>query len=223
MALDRKNLIRIMPTQGDGTIDIAKLHLVTPPSADVVGTTEKALAAGAPLVQLRTKGLSDRARLAHTRLLRERCRAAGARCLVNDRVDLALAVEADGVHVGVEDVPVEVARALLGSDAVVGATCRDADAARRAVDAGATYLGVGPAYATTTKSDLPEPLGPAGIEAVTTAVAIPVIAIAGVTLDRVPELLDAGAWGVAVVAAVYSAPDPADAVAAFLHVLGSDP
>lgn len=200
---------------------VPRLHLVTPPTTDleVVRATQQGLAAGAPLVQVRCKDVTDRDRYHHTGQLRELCAATGAMCVVNDRVDLALAVAADGVHVGAEDLPVAVARRLLGAG-MLGATCRDPEAARRAVDGGATYLGVGPAYATTTKSGLPEALGPSGIEAVASAVDVPVIAIAGVTVARVPELLAAGAWGVAVVSAVYSALDPAAAVTAFLEAIG---
>ena len=143
---------------------VPRLHLVTPLTTDleVVRATQQGLAAGAPLVQVRCKDVTDRDRYHHTGQLRELCAATGAMCLVNDRVDLALAVAADGVHVGDEDLPVAVARRLLGAG-MLGATCRDPEAARRAVDGGATYLGVGPAYATTTKSGLLEALGPSGI------------------------------------------------------------
>lgn len=214
-----------MPTQGDGAIPTPQLHLITPPGIDdaVLRVTGDALAADAPLVQVRTKDHADRVRLRQAEAVWVRCRAAGAVCLVNDRIDLAQAVGADGVHLGDDDLPVDIARRVLGDGAVIGATCRDPEAARRAVDAGASYLGVGPAYATTTKAGLPDPLGPGGIEAVASAVDVPVIAIAGVTVDRVRELLDAGARGVAVVGAVYSAPDPAAAVVAFLDALGARP
>lgn len=201
--------------------DIPRLHVVTPPGVDQDMTTTRAvLAAGAPLVQVRTKSDSDRTRLGHAELGCDAARATGALCLVNDRVDLALAVGADGVHVGNDDLPPEVARRLLGPDAVVGATCRDAEQARRAEAAGASYLGVGPAHVTSTKAGLPEPMGPRGIERVAAAVDVPVIAISGVTAQNAPQLLDAGAWGVAVVGAVYRAPDPAAAVAELLEVLG---
>lgn len=214
-----------MPTQGDGAIPIPKLHLITPAGIDdtVLRATAGALAAGAPLVQVRTKAHSDRVRLHDAGLVRERCASLGAVCLVNDRVDLAQGVGADGVHLGDGDLPVDLARRILGDAAIIGATCRDPEAARRAVDAGASYLGVGPAYATTTKTGLPDPLGPAGIEAVAGAVDLPVIAVAGVTVDRVAELVDAGARGVAVVGAVYSAPDPVAAVQALLDALGCRP
>jgi thiamine-phosphate pyrophosphorylase len=136
------------------------------------------------------------------------CRKAGAICLINDRLHIALAVGADGGHVGALDLPVDAARRVLGPDAILGATARDPEAGRAAVAAGATYLGVGPAYATSTKNGLPPPIGPDGVAAVAAAVDVPVIAIAGVTAARVPELRRAGAYGVAVVGAVAGAPDP---------------
>jgi thiamine-phosphate pyrophosphorylase len=202
-------------------MDIPRLHLVTPPGADddVIETTRVALAAGAPLVQARTKDVTDRVRYAHTARLVEMARAYGVACLVNDRADMAFALEADGVHAGLDDMPTAAARAVLGDAAIVGATCRNPEQARRAEADGASYIGTGPAYATTTKSGLPEPVGPAGIAAVAAAVSIPVIAIAGITAAHIPELLDAGAWGVAVVGAVYRAPDPGAAVAELLEAL----
>lgn len=202
---------------------VPRLHLITPPAtgAAVVEATRAAVAAGAPLVQVRTKDVTDRDRLDHVESVARVVRDAGATCLVNDRVDLALAVGAHGVHVGDDDVPPSIARRLLGDAAIVGATCRNPEAARAAVAAGATYLGVGPCYATTTKANLPDPIGAAGIAAVVDAVDVPVIAIAGVTAARVPELLDAGAWGVAVVGAVYGAADIGASVEEFLAALAS--
>lgn len=206
---------------GRPAIDLPRLHLVTPPTvgAAVADATAVALAAGAPLVQARTKDATDRARHRHVDDLVRACRDAGAMCIVNDRVDLALATGADGVHVGADDLPVPVARRLLGADAVIGTTCRNPESARAAVDDGADYLGVGPAYLSTTKSGLPDPLGPAGVARIASAVPVPVVAISGVTPEHVAELLDAGAWGVAVVAAVYDAADPAAAVRRFVELL----
>jgi thiamine-phosphate pyrophosphorylase len=172
-------------------------------------------------VQARRKTGSDRQRLADIDAVARIARAAGATLVVDDRVDLALAIEADGVHVGLDDLPVEVARQLLGPGPIIGATCRTPDDARRAEAAGATYLGVGPLYASTTKSaGLPDPLGPAGLAAVVDAVSVPVVAISGITAGRVPELLDAGAHGVAVVAAVYGAANPTTAAVELLEALG---
>lgn len=196
---------------------LGRLHLVTA-SVPVV---EAALSVGVPVVQVRVGDeLSDRDAYRLAQAVLALCRQAGARCLVNDRLDVALAVGADGAHVGVDDLPVAAARRILGPDAILGATARDPATARAAVAAGATYLGVGPAYPTATKHGLPDPIGPAGIAAVTGAVEVPVIAIGGVTVDRVPDLLAARAYGVAVVGAIGGAPDPARATAALLAALG---
>jgi thiamine-phosphate pyrophosphorylase len=200
---------------------IGRLHLLTDARRDPVPTVRAALSVGVPVVQVRVGDeVSDREAYTLTRTVLALCRAAGATCLVNDRVDIALATGADGVHLGADDLPVEVARRILGPGAVVGATARDPDTARAAVSAGAAYLGVGPAYATRTKDGLPDPIGVSGIGAVASTVDSPVVAIGGVTVARVPELLSAGAYGVAVVAAVNDAPDPAGACLAFLAALG---
>jgi thiamine-phosphate pyrophosphorylase len=140
-------------------------------------------------------------------------------CLVNDRLHVALAVGADGGHVGADDLPVAAARRVLGGDAVLGATAREPMTAKQAVAEGASYLGVGPAYRTTTKTGLPDPLGPSGVAAVAAAVDIPVIAIGGVTVDAVPALLDAGAYGVAVVGGINDAADPYEAASRFFQTL----
>ncbi|HWS38222.1 MAG TPA: thiamine phosphate synthase [Actinoplanes sp.] len=143
------------------------------------------------------------------------CRGLGTPVLVNDRVGVALAAGADGVHVGADDLPVEAARRVLGPAAIVGATCRDATAARAAVAAGASYLGVGPTYPTSTKDGLPPPLGAAAIAAVAEAVpGTPVLAIGGITAERVPQL---AVHGIAAVSAFTA--DPKGAVAAFLAAL----
>jgi thiamine-phosphate pyrophosphorylase len=205
------------------TAPLGRLHLITDarPGRDPVGVVRSVLRLGRPLVvQVRVEDdVCDRDAFELAGRIVELCRAAGATCLVNDRLDVALAVGADGGHVGADDLPVAAARRVLGPHAVLGATVRDPDAARSAVAHGATYLGVGPAFRTVTKAGLPEPIGVAGIAAVAAAVAVPVIAIGGVTCARVPELTGAGAYGVAVVGAVCAAPDPAAATAELLEAL----
>lgn len=199
---------------------IGRLHLLTDARRDPVPAVRAALSVGVPVIQVRVGDeVSDRDAYALTRTVLALCRDAGATCLVNDRVDVALAAGADGVHVGADDLPVEAVRRILGPDAVIGATARDPATARAAVAAGATYLGVGPAYATRTKDGLPDPIGAAGIGAVASTVDRPVVAIGGVTLARVPELLSVGAYGIAVVAAVNDAPDPAAAARTLLAAL----
>lgn len=186
-----------------------RLHIVTD-SLDVV---RGAVSAGPIAVQIRVK-TTDRLAYELTLAALPLCRAAGALCLVDDRAGVALAAGADGVHVGADDLPVAAARRVLGPTAVLGVTCRDPEAARAAVADGATYLGVGPAFATTTKDGLPAPLGPARIAVIAAAVPdTPVIAIGGITPDRAASLKS---YGVAVVSAVIG--DPAGATAKFLKV-----
>lgn len=200
-----------------------RLHVLTDarPDRDVVGTTQAVLDAGAPCVQVRAKGLTDAALLQLASAIVERCHAAGATCLINDRVDVALASGADGVHLGAYDLPLATAKRLAGDDLLVGGTARDPDTARRLVDEGADYLGVGPVYATTTKHGLPAPLGPGRVREIAGAVDVPVIAIGGLTYARVPAVLAAGAHGVAVVGAVSDAIDPAGATRMLLAVVSA--
>jgi thiamine-phosphate pyrophosphorylase len=168
-------------------------------------------------VQVRVEDdVTDRQAYELTRSVLGVCRTGGVLCLVNDRLHIALAAAADGAHVGADDLPVAAARRVLGLGAaddavppVLGVTCRNPDAARRAAADGASYLGVGPAFVTGTKSALPDPIGPAGVASVAGAVPdTPVIAIGGVTVASVAVLRAAGAHGVAVVGALSSAADP---------------
>lgn len=202
---------------------LGRLHLITDtrPGRDALAVVSAALAAGAPVVQVRVADeTTDREAYAFATQVRELCTRSGATCLVNDRLDLALAVGAAGGHVGDDDLPADAARRVLGPAAVLGVTCRDPAAARAAVAAGASYLGVGPAFGTTTKPGLPAPIGPAGVAAVAAAVpGTPVIAIGGVQADRVAQLRTAGAYGVAVVGTVSEAADPAAATRELLRAL----
>jgi thiamine-phosphate pyrophosphorylase len=204
---------------------LGRLHVITDtrPGRDPLALALAALEAGAPVVQVRGKDLTDRELYELSVRLVDACADHGATCIVDDRVHVALAAGAHGVHVGEHDLPVGAARRvvdLAGPGRLVGGTARDGTTARAHARDGADYLGVGPCFTTTTKPGLPAPLGVAGLRAVTEAVDIPVIAIAGVTPARVRELLDAGAYGVAVIGAVSDAPDPRAAVAAFLDALG---
>ena len=200
-------------------VPLGRLHLLTDcrPGRDPVAVVRAALSAGVPVVQVRVPdGWSDRAAYGLASVVAGLCREAGATCLVNDRLDVGIAVGADGGHVGAEDLPVGAARRVLGAAAILGGTARDPDTARSAVRDGASYLGAGPAFSTTTKDGLPAPIGPAGIGAVAAAVDVPVVAIGAVTAERIPALLAAGAYGVAVVSAISDAADPAAAATRLL-------
>jgi len=170
-----------------------------------------ALAGGATMIQLREKNLSGRALLALAETLRELTRAHGATFIVNDRVDIALASGADGVHVGHEDIPVAAARRILGADAIIGASVDNVPDAQAAEAAGASYLGVGPVYPTGSKADAGAAIGVGRVGEVAAAVSIPVLAIGGLTCDNVHAAIEAGADGAAVISAVAEADDMEDA------------
>ncbi|WFE42395.1 thiamine phosphate synthase [Micromonospora sp. WMMD998] len=203
---------------------LGRLHLITDtrPGRDPLAVLRAALPVARDdlVVQVRvTDDATDREAYDLACRVVGACLPYGACCLVNDRLHVALAVGAAGGHVGADDLPVAAARRVLGAGAVLGATAREPGAARAAVDAGATYLGVGPCHATTTKSGLPAPIGPDGVRAVAGSVTVPVIAIGGVTAGSVPALRAAGAYGVAVVGALSAAADPARATAELLRAL----
>ena len=194
---------------------VGRLHVIT----ERLDVARAALQAGAPVVQVRVKDRADREVYELVCRVREVAAGSGATVLVNDRVHVAVAAGADGAHVGAEDLPVEAARRVLGPGRLLGGTARDPVTARAHEAAGADYLGVGPTFRTRSKRGLPDPLGPARVGDVARAVRIPVVAIAGITVDAVPALLDEGVHGVAVISAINDADDPAAATEAFLRVI----
>jgi thiamine-phosphate diphosphorylase len=171
-----------------------------------------ALSAGAPAIQIRNKGDSPRQLVELGRALRTATREAGALLFLNDRMDLALAVEADGVHLGPNDLPVRAVRRIAPPGFLIGRSADDPDVARQAVEDGADYIGCGTVYPTSTKRDAGEVIGLDGLLRVVRAVSVPVVAIGGITTDRAAEVAAAGAAGVAVVGAVMAAADPVAAV-----------
>ncbi len=210
------------------SLRVPRLHVVTDTRAgrNPLPEVEAALSVSAShgtriTVQVRAKDCSDRELLDLARRVVALARPVGAMVVVDDRLDVALAAEADGVHLGAHDLPVRDAVRCAGDHLAVGGTCRNAVDALAAEHAGAAYVGVGPVFATTTKSGLPDPLGPEGLRAAARGTTLPVVAIGGVTAEVVPELLTAGAHGVAVVGAVSGAADPQAATARLLHALGS--
>ncbi len=189
--------------------------------SDVV---REALAAGAPTIQLRLKGASARELLEAAHALLPIVHSAGALFIVNDRVDVALAAGADGVHLGPDDPPVPDARNVavqtLGAVAdtfIVGASVDTIDEATRAEVEGASYLGVGAVYETTNKSDAGGVIGLEGLRRVVDAVSIPVVGIGGVTAERAYAIAQTGASGCAVIGAVMGSPEPGEAVRALLE------
>jgi thiamine-phosphate pyrophosphorylase len=167
-----------------------------------------ALAGGVTAVQLRVKSLTDRETLALAREIAVRCADRRALFLMNDRVDLALAAGAIGVHLGVDDLPIEDARRLLGPGAVIGYSPETDAQAAEACSRGANYLGVGPVFSTASKSDAGDAIGTETIRRRARLAGIPIIGIGGISSTNAPIVIEAGAVGVAVVGEILRSDDP---------------
>ena len=188
-----------------------RLYAITDRRALPAGVTlaqavEAALVGGVTCLQLREKEASAGEILTLARTLLPLCRARRVPLLINDRVDIALAAGADGVHLGQEDLPLPEARPLLGPDRILGATAHTVDEALRAQAEGADYLGVGAMFPTGTKTDT-VPTSADTLKAICAAVSIPVVAIGGVNAQNLPTLAGTGIAGAAVVSAIFSQGD----------------
>lgn len=174
----------------------------------LVQVVRAALAGGAPAVQLRWKDGTGREMVELGLELLEETRRAGALLFINDRVDVALAIAADGAHIGADDLPVRAAREISPPGFLLGRSADSAEEARQAELDGADYVGVGPIVATPSKTDAAAPIGVAGVRAVREEVGVPVVAIGGVDESNTAEVVAAGASGIAVIRAVVQAADP---------------
>jgi thiamine-phosphate pyrophosphorylase len=199
-------------------IPLAKLYAITDRQLSNLSLEEivqRMLAGGARLIQLRDKEASAKELLDAARACLKLTRAAAATLIINDRVDVALAADADGVHLGQDDLAVDEAREILGPDKIIGLSTHSLEQARRALDTSANYLAIGPVFPTTTKEN-PDPV--VGLELVRAVRALtqrPLVAIGGITPERAPEVIAAGADSVAAISALYPLTD--------LHDLASKP
>ncbi len=197
-----------------------RLIVITDPELarprSVLEVVTAALAAGAPAVQIRAKDASARELLDLGRHVLPLARERGALLFVNDRLDVALALGADGVHLGPDDLPVAAGRRAMGEGFLIGSSTDDPEIARRLVAEGADYIGCGAVYATSTKPDAGEVIGLEGLDRVARAVDVPVIGIGGIDVARSAEVATTDAAGVAVVGAVMGAADPGAIVRALL-------
>ncbi|MDH6055426.1 thiamine phosphate synthase [Umezakia ovalisporum] len=185
----------------------SQLYLVTSPSETLFTTIEAALKGGLTLVQYRDKNADDNLRWEQAMKLRQLCHSYGALLIINDRVDLALAVDADGVHLGQQDMPIAIARQLLGHQRLIGKSTTNAEEMQKAIAEGADYIGVGPVYETPTKANKPA----VGLKYVTHAAqnsSIPWFAIGGIDANNINDVIQAGAERVAVVRAIIQAEHP---------------
>jgi thiamine-phosphate pyrophosphorylase len=199
-----------------------RLRLIVITDADlarpraVEDVVREALAAGAPAVQLRAKHASAKELLDLGRRVQPFAREAGALLFVNDRVDVALALGADGAHVGPDDLPLSAVRRTVPPGFLVGTSTDDPWVARRLAAEGADYIGCGTVYPTSTKPDAGEVIGLDGLDRVARAVDVPVVGIGGITPERSAEVATTRAAGVAVVGAVMAADDVAAVVRGLL-------
>ncbi len=177
---------------------------------------EDTLTAGVKAIQLRAKNLSDRDFFDLGQRLHVICRRHGALFLVNDRIDIALALAADGVHLGVKDLPLAVARQLVGETTLLGFSPEMDEQGSTAADQGADYIGVGPVFATSSKDDAYNPIGVAGVRRLAALSTLPVVGIGGITPASAGDVIAAGAVGVAVIGAVLRAPAAGEAAAALV-------
>lgn len=192
-------------------------YLVTQEDLSAGRSTESivdaALSGGVDVVQVREKHRTARTQLEIAEALRGPTAEADVPLIINDRLDIALAADADGVHLGDDDLPISVAREQLGEDAIIGRSVSTVDAAREAEQQGADYLGVGAIYTTASKDvdDEENGIGLEIVEEIAEAVDIPFVGIGGVTPERTPAVVEAGADGVAVITAITEAEDPEQA------------
>lgn len=173
---------------------------------DFYGIIDEALSAGVTLVQLREKALSSKAFYEKALKTKEICRRYGVPLLINDRLDIALAADADGVHLGQRDIPIDAARRILGNNKIIGATAKTVETAQKAVNDGADYIGIGAFFSTDTKADA-KLMTAAEVRRVTDAVNAPFVGIGGLTEDNIDVLSGSGVSGAAVSSAIMRAED----------------
>lgn len=186
------------------------------PARPLVEVLTAAAGAGASLFQYRNKTASMQEAYVEALALRQVAAKAGVLFIVNDRCDLALAVDADGVHLGQGDLPLDLARNVLGPDKLIGISTHNPDQVREATAGKPDYLGFGPIFKPGSKQDHDPVVGLEGLRAMRSLTSLPVFAIGGIQIDQAGEVMRAGAHGVAIIAAILKAPDIRHAVKAFL-------
>ncbi len=196
------------------------LYLITdrlslPAGRELLPTLEAALDSGVRAIQLREKDLPAAALLPLAQELRSLTRRYGARLLINDRIDVALAVDACGVHLGGHSLPTTVARRLLGPEKLIGVSTHSSDEIRRATDEGADFVTFGPVYATASKLPMGDPVGLVALEAACAVSPLPLFALGGIRVERLAEIDSAGCTRVACIGAIQNAHDLPQALSYF--------
>lgn len=200
-----------------------RLYLVTdrPLSLgrDIDWIVEEAVKGGATMVQLREKDCSTREFIELAAKLMETLKPLGIPLLINDRIDVALAVDADGVHIGQSDMPYKTARALLGPDKIIGLSVENMEDIRVANELDVDYVGISPVYSTHTKTDTAAPFGLEGLREAVKLSIHPTVAIGGMNMKTAKDVMECGTDGIAVVSAIVSADSPCEAARNLLEVM----
>jgi thiamine-phosphate pyrophosphorylase len=188
-------------------------------SLRLIDVVEDALKGGVKGVQLREKDLSSRELYELAYDLRKLTAQYAARLIINDRVDIALAVEADGVHLGLNSLPIHRVRKLLGNSRLIGLSCHNQVNAIMAQENGADFITFGPVYYTPSKANYGKPVGVEKLESVSHLLDIPVFALGGIKKENIPEVIAAGATGISLVSAIIAADDPKHEAAGMIALL----
>ncbi|TET87645.1 MAG: thiamine phosphate synthase [Desulfobacteraceae bacterium] len=202
---------------------IGKLHILTDTVLQSrfshMEITRLAIEGGTDTIQYRQKNGSTREMIKIARNMKRLCSEAGVMFIVNDRLDVAIAAEADGVHLGQDDFPIPMARELLGEGRIIGGSAATLDEARKCLSEGADYVGFGPVYPTSSKDDAGPVIGIDILKQVVEIIPLPIIAIGGVGAENIPDVMRAGAHGIAVISAVCCQDDPEEATRALYQAL----
>lgn len=202
-----------------------RLHVITDTVLQTrfshVELTEMSIAGGADTIQFRQKDGATREMIEIAREMKRRCAKAGVTFIVNDRLDVALASEADGVHLGQDDFPIPLARKILGPDLIIGGSGAIPEEAEKCVADGADYVGFGPVFPTGSKVDAGPVSGIEILKKVVRDYPLPIIAIGGISANNTPEVIQAGAHGIAVISAVCCQDDPEQATRALFQALNT--
>ncbi len=205
---------------------IGRFHVLTDTCLQIrfshVELAKLAIAGGADTIQFRQKEGATRQMIRIAEEMRDLCQRAGVTFIINDRVDVAIASHADGVHLGQDDFPIPLARKLLGEKAIIGGSAGNMEEAQKCLREGVDYIGFGPVYATTSKGDAGPAAGLGAMRQIVEAIPLPVIAIGGIAVNNVSPLIQAGVYGIAVISAVCCQQDPAEAARCLRRLLEAD-
>lgn len=209
------------PNPKKALLKVIDFYLVTDSGLSKKGTlsdVKEAVEAGCKIVQYREKNISTKEMVTEAAEIKRIC-SDKAIFLVNDRIDVALAVDADGVHIGQEDMPIETARILLGDSKIIGLTVHNKEEAIEAEKKGADYIGLSPIFDTTTKKDAGDGIGPGKIQEIKRSISIPVVVIGGINKENCESVVKNGADSLVAISAVVCSDDVKRETRSFIEII----